>query len=372
MTIGIDISMLVYQGSGVATYTTNLVMALLKYHPEHSYKLFYSSLRKPPQVIEKLEEFRTMGAKVYALPIPPRFLKLFWNKLHIIPVEWFIGKVDVYHSSDFLRPPLMQGTKGVTTVHDLTWRLFPKYHTSDIIEAHERKIQMTIKKGDMVIADSENTKKDLLKVYPKAAEANRIQVLHLGIDDRYKKISLRKCETIIQKYTIDYSKRYILYVGAIEPRKNVDRAVKIYAELIKKRDFADVEFLIIGRAGWKNEKVFETIQKKKVQDKVHFVGYVPDEDLPYFYSFAEVLIYLSSYEGFGLPPLEAGACGTPTLLYKNSSLREIMPKGYPFTEEGKELNTLQKLLRDVDSGKSFKTESVSWKTYAKNFLKYLL
>lgn len=372
MILGIDISMLVYQGSGVATYTQNLVTALLKNHPEHTYKLFYSSLRKPKSVLDQLEAFRKAGAKVYAYPIPPRFLKMAWNKYHILPVEWLIGKVDVFHSSDFLRPPLLTGTKGVTTVHDLTWKLFPEYHTKDIVEAHERKIRITIEKGDTVIADSENTKEDLIKLYPDSKVHNDIHVLHLGIDDQYKKIPAKKYATILKKYRIDPEKRYILYVGAIEPRKNVDRAVNVYADLIKKNDFADIEFLIVGRAGWKNEEVFKTIKKRKVGDKVNFVGYVPDKDLPYFYNAAEVLMYLSSYEGFGLPPLEAGACGVPTLLYKNSSLKEIMPKGYPYAVEGKEVATLQKLLRETSSGKNFYTKALSWKQHAKQFLQFLI
>ena len=124
MKIGIDVSMLVYQGSGVATYTYNFVKNLLIYDKKNEYRLFYSSLRRPKDFYY-LNEFRKLGAKVFDYPFPPRLLKLFWNKYHLLPVEWLIGKVDIYHSSDYLRPPLLKGTRGITTLHDLTLKLFP-------------------------------------------------------------------------------------------------------------------------------------------------------------------------------------------------------------------------------------------------------
>jgi len=122
MKIGIDITMLVYTGSGVANYTFNLVKNLLKIDKENEYRLFYSSFRRPKNFYY-LNELKRLGGKIYEYRFPPTLLQLWWSKLNIIPVEWFIGKVDAYFSSDFLRPPLLKGTKGITTVHDLTWKI---------------------------------------------------------------------------------------------------------------------------------------------------------------------------------------------------------------------------------------------------------
>ncbi len=372
MIIGIDISMLVYQGSGVATYTTNLVEALLHYYPQHTYKLFYSSLRRPPDLIPILTDLRKKGALVYDYRLPPRILKFAWNKSYILPVEWLIGKVDVFHSSDFLRPPLFKGTKSITTIHDLTWKLFPEYHTPDIIKSHEMKLKRTIALGDIIIVDSENTKTDLYKLYPKAKKNNTVEVLFLGIDERYKKVSDKnQIKKVMKKYVLDSDKKYLLYVGAIEPRKNVDRSIKVFAELIQKKKFADYEYIIAGRAGWKNEHVFNTAEDYGVKNKVHFIGYVENEDLPFLYNSAQCLMYLSSYEGFGLPPLEAAKCGIPTLLYKNSSLQEIMPSHYPFAKEGTEVETLIEVLRKKHGNHDFKVDIPSWKTYADLFMKII-
>jgi len=326
MIIAIDISMLVYQGSGVANYTYNFVKALLKYDKKNKYKLFYSSFRKPKDFYY-LDEFRKLGAKVYSFFLPPSLLKLLWNRWQVLPVEWLIGKVDVYHSSDFLRPPLLTGTRGVTTIHDLTWKIFPEYHTPEIVASHKQKLQRTIEHQDSIIVDSYSTKKDLLKYYPQISVKN-ITVIPLGIGEIFKKIKeSKKIWKTLYKYHVTKG-NYLIYVGAIEPRKNLDTCIKVFAQLIKDNEFKDYRFLIVGRAGWKNEKIFKLIKDLRLENKIKFVGFVKDQDLPCFYNAAKLTLYLSKYEGYGLPPLESLACGTPALALKNSSLTEILPESY--------------------------------------------
>jgi len=371
MIIGIDISMLVYRGSGVTNYTYNLVKNLLKYDKKNEYMLFYSSLRRPRNFYY-LEEFKKLRAKVYDYRFPPRVLKFLWNKHHMLPVEWLIGKVDAYHSSDFLRPPLLKGTKGITTIHDLTWRIYPEYHTPDIVEAHERKMQKTIKYKDIIIVDSYNTKRDLYKYYPQVKKNNKVYVIYPGIDERFKPIKDKeKIKKVLAKYKVEYPKRYLLYVGAIEPRKNLDTAIKVFSRLIKDKNYSDLEFLIVGRAGWKNEEIFQLIKDLGLDKKVKFVGFVEDEDLPYFYNAAKVLVYLSKYEGFGLPPLEALACGIPVLAGENSSIQEILPRKYLTRLEHnshilKKLKTVIQLKEKQKSLKSF-----YWKNCVVQFLKVI-
>ncbi|HRN70021.1 MAG TPA: glycosyltransferase family 1 protein [Candidatus Woesebacteria bacterium] len=370
MKIGIDISMLVYQGSGVATYTYNLAKQLLLTNKSNTYYLFYSSFRRPAH-FTYLEEFRKLGGIICDYPFPPRLLVYCWNQKHIIPVEWMTGKVDIFHSSDFLRPPLLKGTKGITTIHDLTWKIYPEYHTEDIVTAHERKLQKTIQYGDIILVDSKHTKKDLIKYYPQIEKTNSIHVLYLGIDEQYKIIkNTNYINTVLQRYTVPTEKKYILYVGAIEPRKNVDRCIDIFSQLIKQKNYDGYEFWIIGRAGWKNEQVFNKIKKLGLEKKIRFIGFVEDTDLPYFYNKAEILFYLSEYEGFGLPPLEAAYCGTPTLLYNHSSLQEIFKPAYPYTKKGEELKTVLHLLQEPIHLQKY-IYSWNWPAYAKQFVSLL-
>ncbi|OGG26691.1 hypothetical protein A2960_00770 [Candidatus Gottesmanbacteria bacterium RIFCSPLOWO2_01_FULL_39_12b] len=367
MKIGIDISMLAYTGSGVATYTYNLAKNLLIYDKKNEYILFYSSFRKP-RGFYYLIELERLGGKIINLILPHTFLKLCWNKFSLLPVERFIGKVDVFHSSDYLRPPLFKNTLGITTIHDLTWKIFPEFHTKEIIEAHENKLEKTVIFGDIIIVDSYNTKKDLIKYYPQLHPKN-IFVIYPGVDNKFKPI---KDEQLVKKkltkYGIDTRNRFLLYVGAIEPRKNLVTAIKLYYELIKDRSYSDFNFIIVGRAGWKNEEVFQTINNLKLTDKVKIIGFVEDQDLPYIYNAAQVFIYLSKYEGFGLPPLEAGKCGIPSLIYLNSSLQEIFPSDYPFAQKGSELETLIDLIKIRYKPYQKHLEKFSWKSYCDIYL----
>ena len=368
MRVGIDASMLVYQGSGVATYTFNLIKSLLRYYPGHEYRIFYSSLRRPKNVSKQLREIEALGGKVYSFRLPPRALNFLWNKKHFLPVEWIIGKVDAFLSSDYLRPPLLKGTLGITTIHDLTWKLFPNLHTPNIVEAHARKLAKTIEYSDYIIVDSQNTEKDLFQLYPQAQKNNQVEVIYLGVDDKFRKVvSKTKLKKTLSKYKIKHPSDYLLYVGAIEPRKNLDRAIRVFSELIEDPKYQNYKFYIAGRAGWKNEKMFELIDKLNLKKRVIFLGFVEDEDLAALYSAAAATIYLSEYEGFGLPPLEAGCCGTPTLLYSNSSLTELFPSSYSYAKQGKELETLKNILSDKKLDVKKHTRGFTWDNYAKKF-----
>lgn len=368
--IGIDISMLVYQGSGVANYTYNIVKQLVLYDKKNEYRLFYSSLRRPKNFYY-LDEFRKLGAKVYDYPFPPRLLALWWNTWHIIPVEWFIGKVDWYFSSDFLRPPLLKGTKGITTIHDFTWKIFPQYHTQEIVDAHRKKLDLTINNRDIIITDSQNTKEDLIRYYPQSLKHNPIHVIYPSVNDSFRPIKDQKQITkILYKYHIQYPNNYLLYVGAIEPRKNLETAIKVFAELIQDKKYAHFEFIIAGRAGWKNENIYALIKKLKLKNKINTTGFIEDFDLPYLYNSAKVCIYLSEYEGFGLPPVEAARCGKFTLLYSTSSLKELFTPSYPYTKKGAELQTLKALIETKNSVKQY-IHDFAWKKSVSKFISLL-
>lgn len=368
MKIGIDLSMLVYAGSGVATYTYNLAKSLLQYAPEHEYLFFYSSLRRPKEFYYLDDLKNNYHAKVYEFPIPTSLMRLLWNKHCMLPVESLIGKVDVFHSSDYLRPPLSKTTKAITTIHDLTWKLFPQYHTQDVIQHHERKLARTIALGDMIIADSENTQQDLRRLYPQI-EPPRVHVIHLGIDEGFKPENDKKTiRNVLSKYQIS-TIQYLLYVGAIEPRKNLDTAIKTFAELLKDKNYQDYHFLIGGRAGWKNEHIFKLVDSLGLSEKVRFLGFVKNEDLAVLYSGAAALVYLSLYEGFGLPPLEAARCQTPSLVYQNSSMAETFPMDYPFAKRGNELEVLKYILAKKSTIDLSFVEKYTWQSYVQRFLK---
>jgi len=404
MIIAIDISQLVYQGSGVANYTYNLVKHLLSYNNQllchscksrnpYTYKLFFAA-KNPFKKYPFLEEFKNLGAKIYRYPIPMKMQKFLWQKNDFLSINSLIGQSDIFYSSDFLRPKTDKNVKGITTIHDLSWKLYPKYHTDDVIKAHEKKLEKTIKYNDEIIVDSENTKNDLLKLYPQIKE-EKVHVVYPGVGEHFRKIEDKKAiEKVIKKYLKSYKLQvtsYTLYVGAIEPRKNLDVAIKVFNKLIidsrlrgndkndkdyrknchscESRNPNNFYFLIIGKAGWKNEKIFQLIKNLKIEDKVIFLGYVEDKDLPYFYSGAKLTFYLSSYEGFGLPPLESLACGTPVIAGDNSSMKETLPKEFLVDEKNKE-EVYKKAIEILEKKPKINLEKIkqkfSWQNSAKN------
>lgn len=372
MIIGVDVTMLVYAGSGVANYIYNFTKTLLKIDKKNEYRLFYSSLRRPKNFYY-LEELQRLGGKIYAYRFPPTLLQIWWRKFSIIPVEWFIGKVDIFFSSDFLRPPLLKGTKEITTIHDLTWKLFPEYHEEQIIRAHEKKLEKTIKYDDTIIVDSQSTKNDLIKFYPKV-EQNLVHIIYPGIGENFHPIvNKNKIRQILTKYSI-LDTKYLLYVGAIEPRKNLVLSIDVFNELLKDKKFSNYNFIIAGRAGWRKESVFQRVIELNLQDKVKFTGFVEDEDLPYLYNGASLTVYLSAYEGFGLPPLESLACGTKVIAGDNSSLRETINPEFlvDISDQNRILEKMKYLLNNkIEVNSKEVQDRFDWKESAKKFLEII-
>ena len=176
----------------------------------------------------------------------------------------------------------------------------------------------TIKSADKIIAISHHTKNDIIQHF-KIPE-DKIKVIHLAANKNYKPLQGDKINKIKQKY--DLNCPFILYVGGLAPNKNVKRLIQAFYKL--KKQGINHKLILTGVKRWKYKSIFETIEKLNLQKDVIFTGYVPDEDLPALYNAADLFVYPSLYEGFGLPPLEAMACGTPVITSNTSSLPEVV------------------------------------------------
>ncbi|PJA56011.1 hypothetical protein CO165_00510 [Candidatus Roizmanbacteria bacterium CG_4_9_14_3_um_filter_33_18] len=373
MKIGIDITSLAYRGFGVTNYTYNLVKELLTIDKTNDYHLFYSSFHNSKN-FSYLDEFKRLGGIVHKYNIPLPLLQFLWIKFELFPIEWLIGKMDVFYFSDFSRSPLLSGTKGVTTVHDLVWKIYPQYHEQKIVNAHSIKLEKTINHGDTILVDSMSTKKDLIKYFSKINK-EKIQVVYPGIGEQFRsKIKDQRSKTILKKYEIETDSKFLLYVGAIEPRKNLVLAINIFNELIKDDKFSDFKFIITGRSGWKNENVYQSIKQLELENKVRFIGFVVDEDLPCLYNAASLTVYLSAYEGFGLPPLESLVCGTKVIVGDNSSLRETISPEFlvDLSDKNKILEKMKYLLNNKIKINSKEVQDrFNWKESAKKFLRII-
>ena len=310
MKIALDISQIAY-GTGVSIYTANLVESLLKEDSKNTYVLFGSSLRARKTLKEftsRLSKYPNVEVKLF--PFPPTLLEILWNRLHIFPIEKFIGEVDIFHSSDWLQPPVKNpATKKVTTVHDMVVYLFPASTHPKILKNQKRRLALVKKEIDLILADSETTKYDLEKFLE--IEGSKIEVIYLAASEDYKPKDQAIIDETLAKYKI--KKPYILSVATQEPRKNIQKLLDVFDQIHQRRE--EFNLVLTGKYGWGGG--FHTPQN------VIWTGYVPKEDLIALYSGCRVFVYPSLYEGFGLPILEAMACGAPTVTSNNSSMAEI-------------------------------------------------
>ena len=180
MRIGIDISQIVHEGTGVSTYVRNLVKAILEKDHHNEYVLFGASLRKLPLFVAYFQEIRATypHVRLVTVPIPPTILEFLWNTLHIVPIEWFTGPVDVFWSSDWTQPPLVRA-KGVTTIHDVSFLRYPETFVKNIIDVQKRRLARVKQECKAVFCDSEATKKDVIDLL--GISENKLYTVYPGL-----------------------------------------------------------------------------------------------------------------------------------------------------------------------------------------------
>ncbi|MCL4459347.1 MAG: glycosyltransferase family 4 protein [Chloroflexi bacterium] len=317
MRIGIDYTAAVNQGAGIGRHVRSLVSAIAENDSQNEYVLFYGyrGEKRPGPFLGGRPNFQEK-----AIRLSDRTLTIIWHRLGLpLPLDLLIGRVDVFHSPDFVLPPLRSGAR-VLTIHDLSFLLFPEYHDEGLRTYLERAVPASLTRADQIVAVSENTKNDLICLLD--APPDRVEVVYNGLDERFAPV--RDASTLS-----DVRKRcrleapFILNVGTIEPRKNLSRLIQAYAELLGEPGF-EHQLVIAGKRGWLYDEIFDKVDELGLSKKVRFLGYVPEEDLPALYSLADLFVFPSLYEGFGLPLLEAMACGTPVIASTSSALPEVV------------------------------------------------
>lgn len=301
MKIAIDISQIIY-GTGVSTYTKNLVKNLLELDKDNEYILFGGSLRGLSMLKRAVKGIPGKYSLVTFL-IPPTLADLLWNRLRVFSIERLIGNIDVFHSSDWAQPPTRAFK--VTTIHDLVPLKYPELSHPRIVGAHKMRLAFVKKEVDRIIVPSRQTKEDMIE---EGVSQERIRVIPEAPDPIFEPSKKLEIERVKRKYTI--KGKYLLAVG-ISPRKNTQRIIQAFEKM--GREGEDLKLILAGKPIKMIEKTPGAIT----------IGHVPLQDLPALYSGAEALVYPSLYEGFGLPILEAFACATPVVTSNLGSMKEI-------------------------------------------------
>ena len=322
MKIAFDCSPLLKQKTGIGWYCYHLLEEFINI-PEDEFSLFSFSLksRKPDLPLGWKERPKT-HYHFYA-PLPGVSLSLLSKCFGERVSRPLMAAVDVAHFTNFTAFPI-RGAKTVLTVHDLAFLRFPRTIELKSYITLKACLRFSLDIADGIIVPSFSTKKDIVDFYKYPEK--KIVVIPLGVNhDIYRPIAdIHLLNAFKQKHSLG---RYILFLGTLEPRKNTARLLDAYSILCKKMGVEQAPDLIFGGGrGWKN-KAFEVKYQnldKPIRNKIRFLGYLLQEELPFLYSGADIFVFPSLWEGFGLPPIEAMACGTPVVTSNVSSLPEVV------------------------------------------------
>ncbi len=294
------------------------------------------------------------------------FLLRFLNKTP----NFLTKDAHVILSTDFVLPTSKKPS--VLTVQDLAFLRYPEFYTWKNKTYMKSVASFSIKNADALITTSENTRKDLIDLL--MVKEDKIFVIYPGVDSTFKPASAQDKEKVKKKFGLPQN--YILAVGTLEPRKNLSCLLKAFALLKKKSDF-DFKLVIVGEEGWLYKRIFNDIKKQDLEKETIFTGFIQDKDLPAIYSGASVFVYPSLYEGFGLPALEAMACGAPVVCSNTSSLPEVVGKAAlkANPEKPEEFaNAISKIVSDTNLAKELskmgyeRAKQFSWEKTAKETL----
>lgn len=302
--IGIDTRLTYYRTGGISTYMRRLVTALEHLDNRNGYTVFRS--RKATEIIPR----RFACAPLWT-PCHHRLERL------ALSVELARFRLDVLHSPDFI-PPLRGAKQHIITVHDLTFLHFPQFVTSDARRYYNDQIETAVRQAAHILTDSEASKADMIAML--GVPADKITVHMLGVEERFAPLGAAAAERVA---ALGLPPSYLLFVGTLEPRKNLPGLLAAYRKLIERLPAAP-PMLLVGKKGWYFEELRAQIDALQLGERLIWREDIGDSDLPAVYNQAALLALPSFYEGFGFPALEAMACGTVPLVSNRSSLPEVV------------------------------------------------
>jgi glycosyltransferase involved in cell wall biosynthesis len=314
MHIGIDAHAIGAQQGGNETYIRNLIKSLAEIDGENRYTIYLANARAAGQWREEFaSQHRNFSVRLLPPPTPLVRVPVF------LAYELFRRPVDVLHVQ-YTAPPFCR-VPVIATIHDLAFERMPETFTRRGSFQLKLTVRRTAKKAARVATVSEYSRQDLLNIYKLPSE--KVVVTYNGIETHFTphQAAPDEAERIRGRYGI--ARDYLLAVGSLQPRKNLVRLIRAYAKLRGERQDFGHQLVIVGRKLWLAHEIFDEVKKQRWAEDVILTGYVADEDLPALYRAAGAFVYPSLFEGFGLPPLEAMACGTPVVTSNVSSLPEV-------------------------------------------------
>ncbi len=310
MRICIDIQAAVSQRAGVGRYTKSLVEHLGEFTGQDQVELFFFDFLRAGL------PFNAPNTRPHPVRwVPGRLVQQAWKRFHAPPFHWLAGRADLYHFPNFTIPPLPVGRR-VVTIHDMSFVRHPEFAETRNLDYLNAVIDDTVRRADAILTVSRFSAdeiRSLLKVSP-----DRVFPIHLGVDAGLAAPPPARIAAAHRRLGLD--RPYLLTVGTLEPRKNLPFLIDVFEHL---RGW-DGDLVIAGMPGWKCEPILDRIRNSPAAARIRYLEYVAEDDLPALYAGAWLFVVTSFYEGFGLPPLEAMACGTPVVSSAGGSLPEVL------------------------------------------------
>ncbi|MGB9879548.1 MAG: glycosyltransferase family 4 protein [Anaerolineae bacterium] len=317
MAIYLDISAAVHQRAGLARYAQGLAHALLTHYGQNYRFGFFYNGAGPAAITSVLPDLPPgVPVRTVRAGYKPWRMAVWLGQLAHIGFNRLIPDAELYHATEHLLMPL-HDIPSVLTVHDLVYHLFPAYHKRLNYWFLNNAMPLFVRRASALITISESSKRDLMRIYGVPEE--KITVVYEAAAPIFRPATPEQIAEVKARYGLP--ERYLLALGTIEPRKNLIRLVGAL-RLLRQKD-PKLALVIVGSAGWLYQDFFQMLEKLDDPKAVLLSGYVPDEDLPAVISGAEAYVLASLYEGFGLPILEAMACGTPVVCSNTSSMPEL-------------------------------------------------
>ncbi len=378
--IGIDLRpLLTPVKTGVGEYTFELLNALFLLDSSNQYYLFYNATTSSPGLPAwQQDNLHWIGSgwpnKIFnaslALGGVPRLDRLITKRL-----KKGVQKLDWFFSPNFGFTALSNKTKSILTVHDLSFEFFPNFFSPRQRLWHRViRPKRQCQRADLIITPSTNTKRDLIDYYRLKPE--KITVIYPGLSSVFTPGSRPDTEAIKKKYNLPA--KFILFIGTVEPRKNVGGLLRAFEQLATVNP--EQHLIIAGAPGYRYQKIEQQIKKSKIKDRLRYMNYVATADKPGLYALAELFVYPSFYEGFGFPVLEALASGIPVITSNRSSLSEITQnkaylinpnKPHEITEAMLRILQNNELKNRLITGGLEQSKQFTWDKAAQQFLNLL-
>jgi glycosyltransferase involved in cell wall biosynthesis len=325
MRIGIDIRCLMEgKQTGVEEYTLQLLENIFIQDRENQYLLFFNAHKDPKNMdLEWVKKYPNVSVKRFRWPNKLLNFCLWyfrWPKLDLL-----LGGVDIFFMPNLNFAAFSSKAKVYVTAHDLSFERYPETFSWKRRLWHSFvNFRALCRRADHIIAVSASTKQDLLEMY--RISKQKVSVIPSGISNRFHVMNRNNplLLKVKERYHLPY--RFILYLGTLEPRKNVEAVVQAFGQLQRSGhvELQKYSLVIAGGKGWKYDQIFREVERSEFRDKILVTGFVEDEDKPALYNLSSLFVYPSFFEGFGFPPLEAAACGVPVVTSNTSAFPEVI------------------------------------------------